>query len=338
MGIVPQNAKKVKNNMATAVKIRYSSLMKTPPQARMRNRPIRIATRSSQLALVQTQMVVERLHRMGIESQIMPIDTTGDSIRHKPLWDIGGKGLFCRQLDMALLQGACDICVHSAKDLETHMTEGIRIIGFLARADVRDVLIGATAIDRVPSGAVLGTSSPRRHAQIQTVRPDINIVPIRGNVPTRLQKCADGVVDATLLAYAGLHRLQYNMSGNTIENMPFAVLPIDVCIPAAAQGAIAITCRVDDVYAYDMVLPICHMPTYTQVMVERAVLRGIGGNCHSPIGVHAHIQDDTVCVRTFVAYADKTQYKTYKNTYPITNAVDNAFKMGQNLTRQLGHI
>ncbi len=336
--------------MAPADKIMYSIPMKSTihpnkiycmsPDSKVPH--MRMGSRRSQLALVQARMVGDRLRHIGIESQVIKITTTGDTIKNTPLWDIGGKGLFSKQLDTALINGVCDICVHSAKDLPTQLTDNIRIIGFLPRADVRDVLIGAHTIHHLRNGAVLGTSSPRRRAQIHALRPDIRIVPLRGNVPTRLQHCKQGIVDATLLAYAGLHRLQYDMAGDTIENMPFGVVPVDTCIPAAAQGAIAITCRTDDTCTYNRIFPICDPITHTQVMIERAVLAGIDGDCHSPIGVHTHIQGDTVCVQVFVSCLNKTHIHkrthTYKKTYNVTNAVDNAFKMGQNIKQQLGWI
>lgn len=320
--------------MATIVKIRYITHM----QNQKSNTVYRIGTRLSKLAIVQTHMVRDMLHTHNIQSEIFEYDTTGDRIQDKPLWDIGGKGLFSKELDIALLQGDCDICVHSAKDLETTLHDNIHILGFLPRADVREVLLGAKSIADLPKNAVVGTSSPRRSAQIRHMRPDIHIVPIRGNVQTRLQKCRGGDMDATVLAYAGLHRLGYDLTADTVDGLPFGIIGADVMIPASGQGAICVTCRANDMDTIHTLSPLFDTKTHTQVMVERAVLMGLNGNCHSPIGVHTHIQDTYIHIQIFISYAHNTKYEIIKNTYTIQNCIDKAFKMGQDLKQQFGDI
>lgn len=320
--------------MATSIKIMYSTHM----QNQNLKKVYRIGTRLSKLSLIQTQMVQDMLYTHGIQSDILKIDTTGDRIQHKPLWDIGGKGLFSKELDTALLQRECDICVHSAKDLETILAENIHILGFLPRADVREVLVGAKTFEYLPKNAVVGTCSPRRSAQIQHMRSDIQIVPMRGNVETRLQKYTINHMDATVLAYAGLHRLGYDLTRNTIRGISFGVIDTDIMIPAAAQGAIAVTCRRDNRDIIHTLSPLFDTQTYIQVMAERAVLCGIQGNCHSPIGVHAHIQNTYIHIQVFISYAQNTQYKILKNTYTLQNCIDKAFKMGQDLRKQFGNI
>ena len=246
------------------------------------NRPPILGTRASPLALAQARMVAAALEAAhgwdGGTVQIHPVKTSGDRIQDRPLAEVGGKGLWTKELDVALLRGETDLSVHSMKDVESERPAALAIAAMLPRADVRDRLIGAGSIDDLSQGAVVGTSSPRRSAQLLRLRPDLQVVPIRGNVATRLNKLAAGEVDATLLAAAGLDRLGIE------EGTP--VSP-DTMLPAPAQAAIGAECRADDTAMQALLAAINHLPTCAAVAAERAFARAIGGSCHSPVAALA---------------------------------------------------
>ncbi|MDB5721787.1 MAG: hydroxymethylbilane synthase [Alphaproteobacteria bacterium] len=252
---------------------------------------LRIGTRGSPLALVQARLVATALrdaHGWGGERiEIVPITTTGDQVRDRPLAEIGGKALWTRELDRALREGITDISVHSMKDVETGRPPELAIVAMLPRADVRDRLIGAASVDALPHGARLGTSSPRRMAQMLARRPDLCIVPLRGNVDTRLRKIATGEADATLLASAGLDRLGKRDVGVVLDDF----------LPAPAQGAVGIEARADDRKTGLILGAIDHRPTHLCVSAERRLLEGLGGNCHSPIGALATLEDSQIRLR-----------------------------------------
>ncbi|HEV2815700.1 MAG TPA: hydroxymethylbilane synthase [Allosphingosinicella sp.] len=234
--------------------------------------PVRIGTRGSPLALAQARLVAEALRAArGCAVELVPITTSGDVIQDRPLAEVGGKALWTRELDAALAEGRTDLSVHSMKDVETVRPALFAIPAMLERADPRDRLIGADSIAALPAGARIGTSSPRRAAQLLARRRDLVTVPIRGNVETRLAKVARGEVDATLLAAAGLARLG-------IE----AGVPLDL-LPAPAQGAIGteILAERDDLRA--LLGAIDHAPTHESVAAERAFLAALGGTCHSAV-------------------------------------------------------
>ncbi len=210
---------------------------------------------------------------------IVTVKTTGDRIQDRPLAEIGGKALWTKELDRALLDGEIDFAVHSMKDVETIRPAAIRIVAMLPRADVRDRLVGAENVAGLPEGARVGTSSPRRAAQLRHLRPDIAIVPFRGNVDTRLRKLAEGEADATLLAAAGLDRLDR-------PNIGYAV-PVETMLPAPAQGAVGIEARADDDATLALLRAIDHADTHACVLAERAFLAALGADCHSPVGALA---------------------------------------------------
>jgi hydroxymethylbilane synthase len=247
------------------------------------DRPLRLGTRGSPLALVQAHMVAAALRKAHGWAEdaiaIVPVKTTGDAVQDRPLAEIGGKALWTKELDRALLDGDIDFAVHSMKDVETIRPEAIRIAAMLPRADVRDRLIGATGIATLPHGARIGSSSPRRAAQLRHLRPDVAIVPFRGNVETRLRKLAEGEADATLLAAAGLERLGRPDIGHAI--------PLDVMLPAPAQGAVGIEARAHDAAALAVLAAIDHAETHICVATERAFLAALGGGCHSPVAALA---------------------------------------------------
>jgi hydroxymethylbilane synthase len=242
---------------------------------------LRIGTRGSPLALAQARLVAEALrdaHRWGPERiEIVPMTTTGDVINDRPLAEVGGKGLWTRELDRALLDGVTDISVHSMKDVETIRPPALAIAAMLPRADVRDRLVGADSIDALPEGGRVGTSSPRRAAQLLRRRPDLAIVPFRGNVQTRLRKLNMGEADATLLAAAGLVRLDHPEIGT----------PLDDLLPAPAQGAIGVEIRADNRRMRPLIEAIDDARTHLCVSAERRFLEALGGSCRSPIAALA---------------------------------------------------
>lgn len=242
---------------------------------------VRIGTRGSPLALKQAHMVAEALQAAhgGMETEIVTLKTSGDRVTDRPIAEIGGKAVWTKELDRALLAGETDISVHSMKDVESERPDGLRIYAMLERADVRDKLIGAETIDALPNGARVGTSSPRRAAQLRSIRPDLQTVSLRGNVATRLAKLDAGEADATMLAAAGLDRLGQSEIGHLVET--------DVMLPAAAQGAVGIDARDDDKAMQELLAAIDHKDTHDAVAVERAFILGLGGDCHSPVAALA---------------------------------------------------
>ena len=245
-----------------------------------------IGSRGSPLALAQARMAAAALEAAhGWEPgsvEILAIKTSGDRIQDRPLAEVGGKALWTKELDVALLGGETHCSVHSMKDVESERPGSLRIAAMLPRADVRDRLIGAASIAALPLGARVGTSSPRRAAQLKRLRPDLEILSIRGNVDTRLAKCAGGEVDATLLAAAGLDRLNRGDVGTAVE--------LHEMLPAPAQGAIGIECRADDATTAELLKPINHADTCQAVLAERAYCRALGGTCHSPVAALARIE------------------------------------------------
>lgn len=249
----------------------------------MASKPLRLGTRASPLALAQAHLTRDALiaaHGLGAHAiAIVTTVTEGDRVLDRPLAEIGGKALWTKPLDRALLAGEIDFAVHSMKDVETLRPAGIALAAVLERADPRDRLIGAQSIEALPHGARVGTSSPRRAAQLRRRRPDLVIVPFRGNVATRLKKLADGEADATMLAAAGLDRLGVGGVGHAV--------PVDTMLPASAQGAIGIEARAGDAATLALLAAIDHAPTRAAVLAERALLAALHADCHSPVGAYA---------------------------------------------------
>jgi hydroxymethylbilane synthase len=266
----------------------------------MNDQPIRIGTRGSPLALVQATSVRDRLVAARPDTpapQIVTIRTTGDAITDRPLADAGGKGLFTKEIDRALLDGAVDIAVHSAKDMETWLPDGIVIGAALPREDPRDALIGAASIAALPRGARVGTASMRRQAQLLAARPDLEIVLFRGNVDTRLRKLADGEADATLLALAGLTRLgKADVADGILD-------PVEM-LPAAGQGVVAIAHRAGDARAAAAMAALNDPAALTCLMAERAMLDALDGTCRTPIGGLARLVDGGLHLAGLVAWPD----------------------------------
>ncbi|MBX2854490.1 MAG: hydroxymethylbilane synthase [Rhodobacteraceae bacterium] len=252
---------------------------------------LRIGTRGSPLALAQareTQACLTAAHDLDPESiEIQVIRTTGDIVVDRPLGEIGGKGLFTKEIDSALLNGDIDIAVHSMKDVPTVLPEGIEIAAVLPREDVRDAFISETAetLADLPAGALIGTASLRRQAQVLWRRPELRVAVFRGNVQTRLKKLAAGEADATFLALAGLRRL-----GNS--EVARSIVETDQMLPAPAQGAIGIAIRTDDAATQERLAPLHHVQTATRIGAERAFLRRLDGSCRTPLAGLAELSQD----------------------------------------------
>lgn len=257
---------------------------------------LRIGSRGSPLALVQARLVQRLLaeaHGVPLERiEIRTITTSGDVLKDAPLADVGGKGLFSKEIEAALRAGEIDLGVHSSKDMATKLPDGLELAAFLEREDIRDAFVSLTAksLAELPKGARLGSSSLRRSSQMLRHRPDLEIVPFRGNVDTRIRKLQQGVADATLLAVAGLNRL-----GRQAEITQY--LDPELFPPAPAQGAIGLEIRVDDVRSRDLIAPLNHAQTATAVAAERALLAALDGSCRTAIGVVSTLDGDTLSLR-----------------------------------------
>ena len=253
---------------------------------------LRLGTRGSPLALAQARKVaaaIETAQRWPDGwVQIVEIKTTGDKVPGKPLAEIGGKAVWTKELDRALMDGEVDFCVHSMKDVESVRPEGIHIAAVRPRGDVRDRIIGADSIDKLKAGARVGTSSPRRAAQLRRLRPDIEIVPLRGNVETRLKKVELGEIDATLLSTAGLKRLEIGAG---------TAIPTEVLLPAPGQAVIGMECRTNDTRTQSVLTSVNNDITYNCVMAERAFTRALGASCHSPVAAFCAFEDGDLRLR-----------------------------------------
>jgi hydroxymethylbilane synthase len=258
--------------------------------------PLRIGTRGSKLAIAQAEEARRRLsdaHGLAEgDIAIVTITTSGDRIRDRPLTEIGGKALFTKEIEEALLEEAIDLAIHSMKDMPALLPQGLTIAALLPREDPRDALIAPSAgrIADLPQGALVGSSSVRRQAQLKRLRPDLNVMSIRGNVDTRLAKLDRGEFEATLLACAGLNRLGL---GHRVT----APIPIEEMLPAIAQGAIGIEIREGDERLRKLLEAINHRPTEIAVDCERAFLAALDGSCRTPIAGHATLDGDTIRFR-----------------------------------------
>ncbi len=286
------------------------------PEAQVRVGQIRIGTRGSPLALAQAHEVRDRLMatsgRPETDFTITIIKTTGDQIQDRPLSEVGGKGMFTKEIEEALLGGRIDLAVHSMKDMPTALPNGLDIAALLPREDVRDAFISliAKSLTELPDGARVGTSSLRRAAQIKRARPDLQIVPFRGNVGTRLQKLADGVADATLLAVAGLNRL-----GHAARSI--SAIETDVILPAVAQGAIGVEIRTGDGATRRLLAPLNDPATALTVAAERAFLARLEGSCRTPIAGLARLIDGRLSFNGQILTPDGRQsYETERQGRP----------------------
>jgi hydroxymethylbilane synthase len=294
------------------------------------SRPLLIGTRGSPLALWQARHVWARLlEANGLgegDVGLSVITTSGDRLKDKPLRDFGGKGLFTKEIDEALLTGDVDLAVHSMKDLETDLPTGICIAAILPRADVRDAFISnkASTPAKLPPGSVIGTSSLRRGAQLKRLRPDLRVVDFRGNVETRIKKLGEGQADATLLALAGLERLG-------LASHATSILSTEEMLPAVAQGAIGVTCRSDDADTRALLQPLNDAVSATAVACERAFLARLDGSCKTPIAGLADIADGIVRFRGLILTPDGSQWFDIE----LTGAAANAERIGADAGEEL---
>ena len=298
-------------------------------------KPLNIGTRGSPLALAQAYETRERLalaFDLPREAfTIVVIKTTGDKIIDRPLKEIGGKGLFTREIEDDMLAGHIDIAVHSMKDMPTLQPEGLLLDTYLPREDVRDAFISprATALTDLPAGTKVGTSSLRRKAQLMLKRPDLDVVEFRGNLQTRLKKLDDGVAEATFLAMAGLNRL-------AMDEVPKTAIPVDDMLPAVAQGAIGIERRVDDMRIAEMLSAIHDTPTGQRLAAERAFLAALDGSCETPIAGLAELDGKNLHLRGEVLRPDGSEALTDAVTCLIEDGADAGKAMAQRLLDQAG--
>ncbi len=301
----------------------------------MQSNPLRIGTRGSALALAQAYETRDRLmaaHGLSEEAfEIEVIKTSGDRIQDRPLSEVGGKGLFTKEIEEALLDGRIDIAVHSSKDMPTILPEGLALTAFLPREDVRDAFLSpkAGSLAELPQNAVVGSSSLRRQAMIKRLRPDIEVVMYRGNLQTRLRKLAEGAVDATLLAAAGLNRLG-------LEGEITSLLDTDTFLPAVGQGAICIESREGDAATLDRLAAIHDQSTQTRLDAERAFLAVLDGSCRTPMAGLAELSGEQLRLRTCVLSMDGARFFETERNGSIRDAADMGRDAGEDLKAQAG--
>ncbi len=296
---------------------------------------IRIGTRGSPLALVQARTVRARLAAaLGASEEaieLVIIRTSGDAIQDRPLAEVGGKGLFTKEIEEALLDKRIDLAVHSSKDMPTFSQPGLMLTACLEREDPRDVFISrkAGSLAELPQGATLGTASLRRQAIAKRARPDLRVTPLRGNVETRLRKLDDGEVDATILALAGMKRL------GLVEHAT-KIMSADEFLPAVGQGAIGIEARADDTRTRDLLARIDHADTSIALACERAFLAVLDGSCKTPIGGHAIVEDDGIQFRGLIARPDGAAAHDIAGTGHRKDAITIGAEAGRELKTRAG--
>ena len=301
----------------------------------MQTAGLRIGTRGSALALAQAHETRARLmaaHSLPEEAfEVVVISTSGDRIQDRPLSEAGGKGLFTKEIEEALLDRRIDIAVHSSKDMPTVLPDGLELSAFLEREDVRDAFIGrgAPRLQDLPDGAVVGSSSLRRQALIRRMRPDIDVVMFRGNVQTRLRKLEEGQVSGTLLANAGLRRL--GLAGIITD-----LLPVDVFPPAPGQGAICIESRIGDTRVRDMLDAIGHASTEAALSCERAFLAALDGSCRTPIAGHAVVDGDAIRFSGMILTPDGREMHEVEAEGTVRDAAGLGADAGERIRQEAG--
>ena len=294
----------------------------------MSDSPVRIATRQSPLAMWQAEYVKSQLEHFhpGIVVELLPMTTKGDKILDTPLAKVGGKGLFVKELEVGILNGDADIAVHSMKDVPVEFPEGLHLAVICPREDPRDAFVSNTIknFDSLPKGARVGTSSLRRQCQLRAIRPDLEILDLRGNVNTRLQKLDDGLYDAIILAAAGLKRLGFE------DRIAEAMDPA-ISLPAIGQGAVGIECRVDDERIHHLLAPLNDPMTQTRVLAERAMNERLQGGCQVPIGGYAEISHGLLLLRGLVGQPDGSDIITGEIAGPPENAEEMGLALADDL-------
>ncbi|WP_299003684.1 hydroxymethylbilane synthase [uncultured Shewanella sp.] len=292
---------------------------------------IRIATRKSPLALWQAEFVKAELEKAhsGLVVELVPMSTKGDILLDTPLAKVGGKGLFVKELEVAILENRADIAVHSMKDVPVDFPEGLGLSIICERDDHRDAFVSNTYanIDALPQGATVGTSSLRRQCQIRAARPDLVIKDLRGNVGTRLAKLDAGQYDAIILAAAGLKRL------NLVERIA-SYIEADISLPANGQGAVGIECRLDDERVKTLLAPLEHTATRYRVTAERAMNTHLEGGCQVPIGAYAEIKDETLYLRGLVGKPDGSLIIRSEASGPVCEAENIGIALAKDLLNQ----
>jgi hydroxymethylbilane synthase len=303
-----------------------------PPPAPADTRSLVYATRRSMLALAQCRALVAQLcaAHPDLETRELKVVTSGDRIQDRPLAELGGKGLFVKEIEEALLDGRADFAVHSMKDVPATLPAGLALVCIPAREDPRDVLVAprARTLDALPKGARVGTSSLRRLVSLRARRPDLEVIALRGNVDTRLRKIDAGECDAIVLARAGLVRLG-------LEDRATEVLSTDAFLPAPGQGALGIEARADDAPLHDLLARLHNAETARCVTAERAFLLAAGGDCKSPLGAHAERVKDTLRLRAFVARSDASEWRAGERVVPWPATDADAQAVGLELGRAL---
>ncbi|BEE19515.1 hydroxymethylbilane synthase [Aeromonas enteropelogenes] len=294
----------------------------------MAARTLKIATRKSPLALWQANFVKDRLEALypELRVELVPMSTQGDKILDTPLAKVGGKGLFVKELETAMLEGRADIAVHSMKDVPVEFPAGLGLHTICEREDPRDAFVSNRfqAIDELPQGAVVGTSSLRRQCQLRAARPDLVIRDLRGNVNTRLAKLDAGEYDAIILAAAGLKRLE-------MDHRITAFIEPEQSLPANGQGAVGIECRLDDHELHALLAPLEHSETRARVLTERAMNRALQGGCQVPIGAYALVEGEQIWLRGLVGSPDGTRVIRDE----IRGAVSDGEALGEQLAQRL---
>jgi hydroxymethylbilane synthase len=290
------------------------------------------ATRKSPLALAQSRAFVARLvaAHPGIQVEELHITTSGDRIQDRPLSEIGGKGLFVKEIEEALLDGRADFAVHSSKDVPPDLAPGLSVECFPERVDPRDVLVSASgkSLAELPAGSRIGTTSLRRRVQLAALRSDLEFVPLRGNVDTRLRKCREGQVDAIVLARAGLLRLELDVG--TAE-----VLDVTRSLPAVGQGALAIEQRTGDAEVSALLAPLSHSDTKIAVLAERGVLRAVEGDCKTPVAAYAERRGSQIWLRALLAEPDGSHLRQDECLAAWPGSDAQAAELGEMLGKKL---
>ena len=292
---------------------------------------VRIATRKSALALWQAEYVKAELlrHHPQLNVELVPMSTQGDKILDTPLAKIGGKGLFVKELEQAMLDGRADIAVHSMKDVPVDFPPGLMLHTICPRENPQDAFVSNQfkTLDELPQGAVVGTSSLRRQCQLKALRPDLTVRDLRGNVNTRLAKLDNGEFAAIILAAAGLIRLGF-------EARIASLLPVDQSLPANGQGAVGIECRSDDLAIQQLLAPLEHAATRSCVLAERAMNRKLQGGCQVPIGAFAVIETDTLWLRGLVGAVDGSEIIRHQVRGPVAQAEQLGTALAEHLLAQ----
>lgn len=294
----------------------------------MSNTPLRIATRRSKLAMWQAEHVQSLLRAAHpqLPVELVPMSTQGDRVLDRALAEVGGKGLFVKELEVAMQEGRADIAVHSMKDVPSELPPGLAIVAVLPRANPLDAFISRRfrRFEDLPHGARVGTSSPRRQAQLRHARPDLRLELLRGNVDTRLRRLDEGGLDAILLACAGLERLGI---GHHITQQ----LSVELSLPAVGQGVIGIESRADDERSRAVLAVLHHADSFTRLVAERSFAAALGGSCHSPIAAHATLDDGALTVHGFIGAPDGSE--TYRDR--VGGPAIEAESLGRELARRM---